>query len=88
MVGDKVERVKIDTDTGKAIDEVTGKLKPFADEMSKASREIGLFLDNSIKNISSSFRSIAGDLDISTAAIDNFSAKHQHCDRKRQRLYR
>lgn len=42
--------------------------------MSKASREIGLFLDNSIKNISSSFRSIAGDLDISTAAIDNFSA--------------
>lgn len=74
VVGDKVERVKIDTDTGKAIDEVTGKLKPFADEMSKASREIGLFLDSSIKNISSSFRSIAGDLDISTAAIDNFSA--------------
>lgn len=74
VVGDKVERVKIDTDTGKVIDEVTGKLKPFTEEMSKASREIGLFLDNSIKNISSSFRSIAGDLDISTAAIDNFSA--------------
>lgn len=74
IVGDKVERVKIDTDTGKVIDEVTGKLKPFTEEMSKASREIGLFLDSSIKNISSSFRSIAGDLDISTSAIDNFSA--------------
>lgn len=74
IVGDKVERVKIDTDTGKVIDEVTGKLKPFTEEMSKASREIGLFLDNSIKSISTSFRGIANDLNLSTSAIDNFSA--------------
>lgn len=74
IVGDKVERVKIDTGTGKVIDEVTGKLKPFTEEMSKASREIGLFLDNSIKSISTSFRGIANDLNLSTSAIDNFSA--------------
>lgn len=74
IVGDKVERVKIDTDTGKIIDEVAGKLKPFTEEMSKASREIGLFLDSSIKSISTSFRGIANDLNLSTSAIDNFSA--------------
>ena len=74
LVSDKVERVKIDTDTGKTIDEFTGKLDKFAQEMSKASKEIGLFLDTSIKGISSSFREISNNLGLSTSAIDNFSA--------------
>lgn len=74
VVGDKVERIKIDTDTGKTIDEFTGKLDKFAQEMSKASKEIGLFLDSSIKGISSSFREISNNLGLSTSAIDNFSA--------------
>ena len=59
LVGDKVERVKIDTDTGKAIDDFTGKLDKFANEMSKASKELGQFLDTSIKGISTNFRGIA-----------------------------
>lgn len=74
LVGDKVERVKIDTDTGKAIDDFTGKLDKFANEMSKASKELGQFLDTSIKGISTNFRGIAKDLGLSTSAIDNFSA--------------
>lgn len=74
VVGDKVERVKIDTDTGKVIDDFTSKLDKFATEMSKASKEIGQFLDNSIKGISTQFRGIAKDLGLSTSAIDNFSA--------------
>ncbi len=74
LVGDKTERVKIDTDTGKVIDDFTSKLDKFATEMSKASKEIGQFLDNSIKGISTQFRGIAKDLGLSTSAIDNFSA--------------
>lgn len=74
LVGDKTERVKIDTDTGKVIDDFTSKLDKFASEMSKASKEIGQFLDNSIKGISTQFRGIAKDLGLSTSAIDNFSA--------------
>lgn len=74
LVSDKTERVKIDTDTGKVIDDFTSKLDKFANEMSKASREIGAFLDTSIKGISTQFRDIAKDLGLSTSAIDNFSA--------------
>jgi TP901 family phage tail tape measure protein len=81
IVGDKVDRVMTDTDTGQLLNQfgelveggISSVLDPFSDQAREYSLKLGQYLDDSIGGISKSLRGVADNLGIGTAAIDDFS---------------